>query len=451
MASTKLTYTQVTGSTNGTKIFTISAWVKRGAIGGGEPIWSSGTASTDSIDFHIDSNDCCVFESWDNSVNPKITTTRKLRDPAAWYHIVIAVDSTESVSTDRMKMWINGVQQTVFTASVYPSLNYDFPGTGVASDIIKIAVGTQASYTTKFWSGVMSHVHFVEGTAYTASTFGETDSTSGIWKIKTSPTVTYGNNGFFLKMEDASNLDLDSSPNALTFTTTGTLTATKDNPSNNFCTMNPINNYYAGMTLSNGNTTLVTGSGIYAPLQATLGMAGGKWYWEMKCIASPTNNEYLPGIASTQTTSSGAYLGDTANDYSMRSNNGQYYTNASGTAYGSSYDDGDIISIALDLTNNKLYFAKNNTWQDSGDPTSGATGTGAISITAVGSTAFGAYVPAFTYWDSGTGTVNYNFGNGYFGTTAITSAGTNASGNGTFEYDVPTGYTALCTKGINSF
>ena len=163
-------------------------------------------------------------------------------------------------------------------------------------------------------------------------------------------------------MEDASNLDLDSSPNALTFTTTGTLTATKDNPSNNFCTMNPINNYYAGMTLSNGNTRLVTGSGIYAPLQATLGMAGGKWYWEMKCIASPTNNEYLPGIASTQTTSSGAYLGDTANDYSMRSNNGQYYTNASGTAYGSSYDDGDIISIALDLTNSKLYFAINGTW-----------------------------------------------------------------------------------------
>ena len=81
--------------------------------------------------------------------------------------------------------------------------------------------------------------------------------------------------------------------------------------------------------------------------------------------------------------------------------------------------------------------------------TSGATGTGAISITAVGSTAFGAYVPAFTYWDSGTGTVNYNFGNGYFGTTAITSAGTNASGNGTFEYDVPTGYTALSTKGLN--
>ena len=200
MASAKITYTQVTGSTNGTKIFTISTWVKRAINGVGESIWSSGTASTDSIDLHIDANDNCVFESWDNSVNPKITTTRKLRDPAAWYHIVIAVDSTESVSTDRMKMWINGVQQTVFTASVYPSLNYDFPGTGVASDIAKIGVGTQASYTTKFWTGEMSHFHFVEGTAYTASTFGETDSTSGIWKIKTSPTVTYGNNGFFLKM-----------------------------------------------------------------------------------------------------------------------------------------------------------------------------------------------------------------------------------------------------------
>ena len=107
MASAKITYTQVTGSTNGTKIFTISTWVKRAINGVGESIWSSGTASTDSIDLHIDANDNCVFESWDNSVNPKLTTDRELRDPAAWYHIVIAVDSTESVSTDRLKMWIN--------------------------------------------------------------------------------------------------------------------------------------------------------------------------------------------------------------------------------------------------------------------------------------------------------------------------------------------------------
>ena len=194
-------------------------------------------------------------------------------------------------------MWINGVQETSFTASVYPSLNYDFPGTGVASDIAKIGIGTQAAMTVKFWSGEMSHFHFTEGTAYTASTFGETDSTSGIWKIKVDPTVTYGNNGFFLKMEDRTNLDLDSSPNALTMTTTGTLTPTKDNSSNNFCTMNPIVGARSGFTWSNGNTKVVTGSVDNSG--STLAFGSGKWYYEILC---DTRGNAYPGWQDLTTT-----------------------------------------------------------------------------------------------------------------------------------------------------
>ena len=121
----------------------------------------------------------------------------------------------------------------------------------------------------------------------------------------------------------------------------------------------------------------------------------------------------------------------------------------SNSSFGNTYATGDIIGIAVDLDNLKIYFSINGTWQNSGDPTSGSTGTGsAFTITAPSSTPDGAY---FFAWSdiSDTAKASWNFGNGYFGTTAVSSAGTNASGNGIFEYDVPTGYTALSTKGLN--
>ena len=181
-----------------------------------------------------------------------------------------------------------------------------------------------------------------------------------------------------------------------------------------------------------------------------MAMMSGKWYWEVKCAARTNGAEYLPGISSVQTIVASDNLGTFANDYSFRAYNGQYYTADSGTAYGNTFDTGDIIGVAVDLTNSKLYFSINGTWQNSGVPTSGATGTGAISITAVGSTANNVYFPAITYWGGGSsvGTLNTNFGNGYFGITAISSGNADDAGEGDFEYDVPAGYYALCTNNL---
>ena len=130
---------------------------------------------------------------------------------------------------------------------------------------------------------------------------------------------------------------------------------------------------------------------------------------------------------------------------------GNVFNNNSGTAYGATFGAGDIIGIALDLTNSKLYFSKNGVWQNSSDPTSGATGTGAVSITAAASTDIAAYIPCTTFWSSSSGTFNLNTGGGYFGTTAVASANADANGNGAMEYAVPSGYYTLCTNNIKEF
>ena len=193
-------------------------------------------------------------------------------------------------------------------------------------------------------------------------------------------------------------------------------------------------------------------------------MTKGKYYCEIKAGTLNTGATWEYGILGItgrplkNVTGSEQYqhLGSVTEDFGYYAFNGHLLNNSGSsntdTAYGNSWTTNDIIGIAVDIDNSKLYFSKNGVWQDSGDPTSGATGTGAISIDAVSSTIMGAYffgVGAYHY----TPRYNFhaNFGNGYFATTAVSSAGTNASNIGIFEYDVPTGYTALSTKGINSF
>ena len=125
----------------------------------------------------------------------------------------------------------------------------------------------------------MSHFHFIDGTAYDASAFGETDATTGIWKPKTAPSVTYGTNGFFLKFENSGAFGTDSYVNANNFTVNGTMTQTIDTPSNVFATINPLDNFYNASTFTNGNNTIITGSTNVSWNTSTLGVSSGKWYW----------------------------------------------------------------------------------------------------------------------------------------------------------------------------
>jgi len=296
----------------------------------------------------------------------------------------------------------------------------------------------------------MAHVHFIDGTAYTPSAFGETDSTTGIWEPKTAPSVTYGTNGLFLKFDNSGNMGLDSSGQSNSLTTNGTIIQNKDTPSNVYSTLNALA-LGPNSVLSNVNNTCAMNAAAQFGAYSTLGVNSGKWYMEMKYSArTHSYDRVMLGIAGNpnELRRTPAYVGQATDPTSYGYYvDGNRYQNDNATTYGSSYTVNDIIGIALDLENNRLFFSKNGTWQDSGDPTSS---TGAISITAPSSTVEGSYFFAVSdTTGSYGGTIQCNFGNGYFGTTAITSAGSNGNGS-LFEYDVPTGYYALNTKNLGT-
>ena len=448
MASTYIKKTP--SSTTNQKTWTVSCWVKRSLLSSRQIIWGvtgdvSGNYYTQ---LEFNSSDQLEFMQGGTVGDPyqtQMKTNAKYRDTNGWYHIVVAADTTQGTEANRLKIYVNGEQITSFATANYPSQDEQFRWhyTGYQHSI-----GISGFDTARYFNGSISHFHNIDGTQYAASDFGSTDSTTGEWKINTSPSVTYGSFGTFLLKDGNSVTDQSGRGNNWTVGG-GILTKTEDCPSNVYATWNALENYFQGGTGSNGNTTWQTNNSQYSYRPATLGVSSGKWYWEVKYVAKSGGNDYPQiGITSTQVKQNHG-VGDFPNDWGYYQSNAtsKLRNNNSGTNWGTSYTVGDIIGVALDCDNNKLYFSKNGVWQESGNPTAGS---GGISITAPASTPLGLYFPAFTYYDgSYNGTFSANFGNGYFGTTAVSSAGTNASNNGIFEYDVPTGYTALSTKGLN--
>ena len=444
------TYLSKTFSSGDTKTWTWSGWVKKNKTESFQTIFSAGTnANSINIDGGSGTENSAIgIDGFYNGTRHLRYTSSAYRDVNGWYHVVVAVDTTQATDSNRIKLWVNGSQVGLdeSIAGSWPAQNSD----GVINSNVVHSIGRRENVPDGYFDGSMTHVYFIDGTAYDADTFGEYDSTTGIWTAKFGPSVTYGTNGFFLKFENSGAFGTDSSGNSNTFTVNGTMTQNIDTPNNVFATMNPLDNYYNSSTFTNGNNTVQTGTSQYTYNTSTLGVSSGKWYCEIEYDATTSADNALIGITSEFSTASTEELGDNSNDWGYYAT-GEYRNNNSWSSYGNTYTVGDIIGIALDLDNNKLYFSKNGTWQNSGDPTSGATGTGAISITDPASTNIGSYFIAICHFDaSSNGTYKTNFGNGYFGTTAVSSAQNPDDGIGIFEYDVPTGYRALCTKSINA-
>ncbi len=430
---------------------TISVWVKRTAVSSNGYLYSTwntgeGGYSSGLLQFATDNTLVLTNYQASGGAHTELKTTRTFMDTNAWYHVCINWDTTLASSGDRYKMFINGVRETVFNTETYPSsdenLFFDIGGT---SNPIRIG-SVQGS--SAYYDGLMSHYHKIDGTAYDASTFGETDSSTGEWKIKTNPTVSYGSGSgnFFILKNNATYTDQSGEGNNLTLGG-GTITNTEDNPSDIFSTFNSLANYYEQGTYAYGNTQITTGgSNLYTWNNSTLGMEAGKYYAEFKWVSG--GSDILFGITDKYTTSATGELGNYDQQWAYRTNGTVRNNNGDlGGWSGDTWTTGDVISVALDMTNSKLYFGKNGTWQNSGDPTSGSTGTGAVSISLTPQD--GCYYFASCAYDDNSCVLQANFGNGYFGTTQISSEGTNASNIGKFEYNVPTGYSALSTKGLN--
>jgi len=442
MASTYLSRT-ISSAGSGTT-FTISCWFKRSQVSTDQYLFSSrdtGVSGSSVDQIFISNTDSLIIEGYNGSAYTyRKVLNRKFRDTSAWYHLVIAFDTSNSTADDRIKIYINGVRETSFSTSTNPSSSFNTYWLDTTDPFV---VGSDVrSLGSTCFNGLISHLHFSDGYALAPTVFGETDSTTGEWKIKTSPSFTLGTNGFTI-LKDGNTIT-DQSANSNNFTLGGgTLTKTEDCPSNNFAILNAItpnsNNNRAGGTRHFNN------SGTYDMRHSTLAVTTGKYYAEFK-MTQMSGGFTQVGIQDTTQFDDYMFMTNSSRGYGYLKDGNK--RNASSTSsYGDTFTTGDIIGVAVDLDNNKLYFSKNGVWQNSGDPTSGSTGTGSAFNITDGYD----YCIATSSNDEGTDQeTDVNFGNGYFGTTAVSSAGTNASGNGIFEYDVPTGYTALSTKGLNT-
>ena len=461
MASTYLTRTA--GTPTNAKKFTISFWSKRTKLSADQQILGFETDSNNKLFCWFNGSDQFDFiNKSSNSTTMRLKTTRVFRDPSAWYHIVLAVDTTDSTSTDRLKLYVNGSRQLSanngYASETYPSAD----ATASVGGTHIIGADHNGGSQQYFYDGILTHVHYTDGYVYTPSTFGETDSTSGIWKPKTSPSVTYGTNGYFLKFENSGAMGTDSSGNTNTFTPAGTLTQNIDTPTNSFCIFNRLdrwlgttNNY--GDYLSKGNNTVTMASSNKGLVRGTLGVESGKWYWEAQANSVSKGfygmtNELAFNTSSAphdSTNKAGVWYYEGVPDFRYYSGAGEITTDAV------SISADDILMFALDMDNKSFYIGKNGTWMASGDPTSGSSKTGAISEKFANPTAWADSGPVFpaVYVSSTSGTIDadYNFGSGFFGTTAVASANADGNGFGAFEYAVPSGYYALCTKNIKEF
>jgi len=444
MASTYLTRTQSTATSD--KKGTFSVWMK---ICDATPaIFSGHTDSNNRIALYLNET-LRVYGAIGGSQSVYFITNRVLRDFNAWYHIVVAWDTTQGTEANRFKIYINGVQETSFSTAAYPGVNTDIYWNKGTTSIVGARF---ISAVQNQLNGYMNHVAFVDGTQLTPSNFGQTDTASGIWKWKSPSGVTWGDNGFHLKFDNDANLGLDSSGETNNFTLGGNGKQAKDNPTLSNTTYNALaQKYTSGTSYSNGNLTTTNTSGVGQRMAiSTFGVETGKWYAEFKLVAigSTSGSKPYVGVCSQRDYVGNTYVGGPPG-CGLHTGGDIYMGGGSPTSTGTSYTTGDIIGVALDVTNSLIYWHKNGTYisngSGTGNPTTGANGFNFSTVTAKG----GIVGFATSLYDNG-GTWSANFGNGYFGTTKITNAGSNGNGS-LFEYDVPSGYYALNTKNLNTY
>jgi len=431
--------TKTFSSAGNRKTWTWSGWVKRCTLGAQQDLLSVSSGSSAYHLWYIDSNDGVTH----NYNGTYVSSAPKFRDVSAWYHFVCAVDTTQSTAADRVKMYVNGSQITSFDAAGYPSQDADL---SINNNVRHDISNGGAHFSNNFYlDGYMAEVVFVDGQALTPTSFGATNPITNIWE-PIAYAGTYGTNGFKLNFADSSNLGDDTSGNTNDFTVNNltSIDQSTDTPSNNFATGNSLYRFNSGVTISEGNLQLYVAAG-WRSLISTIGVSTGKWYAEVKFVSvhSGGNNAKAGIVALDGTVDEDvaqAHVGgsSTGNNYGYE-NDATIDSNGSNASYGSTFTAGDIIGVAMDLDNNKLYFSKNGTFQNSGDPTSGSTGTGAISIN---SDTYG--ICASGYY----GTMALNYGSPPY---AVSSGNADANGHGNFEYAVPSGYFALNTKNLSEF
>jgi hypothetical protein len=423
-----------------TQTGTFSAWVKKSTNSTTNRIFSGFQNSSlfTNIYFRSVNDELTISQQGSGSID--IKTAMDFRDNSAWYNIVVAFDLSNGTASNRVKIYVNGNQITDFDISTYPS----------SSDTINFNNSSATLYIGQqegtYYSGYMSEVCWIDGTALDPTSFGEFDEDTGIWKPINVSGLTFGTNGFYLDFENSGSLGADVSGNGNNFTVNNltSIDQTTDTCTNNFATFNALNQQ-SSISYSNGNTTFTNSSSANRMAFSNIGVTKGKWYAEIKVGA--ISNYMRIGIAdiSKYIPVTNAYLTNISNSANY-SNDGVIFIGSSSQGTFSTFTTNDIVNIALDMDNGYVYFGKNGTWQNSGDPTSGGSGTGGFAISNYSTET---YCFGLSSFDGGTDNVaNANFGNPPF---TISSGNSDGNGYGNFEYSVPSGYYALNTKNLSEY
>ena len=437
------------GSSGNRRTWTFSTWFKRGNIGSSQWILDAYGGSGDEFHIYISSGNAIGIYTIGGGFgsNLSISTNNLVRDVSAWYNLVVRCDTTQSTASDRLRIYLNGVEASYGTYN-----NFTLNGEGQVNEASTVHYLGRRNAGDSF-DGYFAETVLVDGLSLDPTSFGEFDSDSPtIWKPIDVSGLTFGTNGFYLDFENASSLGADVSGNSNNFTVNNltSVDQSSDSCTNNFATLNPLDAYYEASTFSEGNLKIVTESSGYSYNTSTIGLTTGKWYCEVYIEATPHSGtkDSMIGVAGRMSEADLGYLGLYSDTYGIYGGNGNIYNGGSGSSYGVSHTTGDIIGIYLDLDNNKLYFAKNGTLMNSG--------TGK-DITAVSNTTAGAYfMVAADFYNGSSGTYRVNFGNPIY---SLSSANADANGFGSFEYDPSSGtfdgsskdFLAINTKNLAEF
>ena len=414
------------------KTFSFSVWFKISELGVQRTIWS--TAANGYLLLQAD-GELKWQQSYASSVKV-LQTNRVLRDTSAWYNVIVAVDTTQSTEANRQRIYINGVEETSFSTSTYPSQNDE-------ADNVYESFHSLGAYNASsiFWSGYMCDVAFISDAQITPSDVGEFDSGSGIWKPK-----SYSGGSapsYFLEFKDSSDLGSATGLDADTLNNITAADQSTDTCTNNFCTLNPLVNFkYTTNGITEGATEFGdnTGGGVGGAF-GTFAVTKGKWYWEVKLTQQ---NAHYIGISAVDDGDNVFASTDPQDENSSFIFNISVarieYVNSGTKSYGSAdaftdfHSAGDIIGIALNMDDNQISIYGNGTLQSG------------VANSSIYDAANKMVVPFH-------GTINdecqYNFG-GYSAWTP-SSAVNDANGYGTFEYSPPSGYYSLCSKNLAEF
>jgi len=432
--------TRTPDSASNRKTWTWSGWYKLGNLGLLSDLFNAGPSGTDRVEIHTYLNQLTLYMNTSGTAS-EVVASPLLRDPSAWYHFVVACDTTQATSSNRVKLYINGNLQSLSTASYPPQ---DF--TSGANNTTVNVLGRRNYGTDRYLDGYLSEVNFIDGLALTPTSFGETKNSAWI-PVDTSG-LTFGTNGFRLKFDQVgvgtastSTIGADTSGNTNHFTSSGIVAsdcAMPDSPENNFTTLNPLMNYgESSRVVSEGNLKFSdsTNNSTYARIGANL-PTQGKWYWEV--LISGTLSSYLFTNGTFDIEDNNNIVSGSTNSTELTGchgirENGKYYDNGSLTASYASFSSGDILQVYFDADIGSLFMGRNNTAFNSGSAVATSLPEQEIHCSVAQNDSFSLY----------------NFGqDSSFAGNKTAQGNTDGNGIGDFFYTPPSGFLALCTANL---